>query len=49
LKEDGFETFSDTESSLVAQKIERKNQNRNTETPNKSDYIYDIVVKRLHE
>ena len=49
LKEDGFQTFSDTESSLVAQKIERKNQNRNTETPNKSDYIYDIVVKRLPE
>jgi len=51
LKEDWFETFSDTESSLVAQKIERKNQNWNwnSEVQNESDYIYDIVVKKLSD
>jgi hypothetical protein len=49
LKEDGFQTFSDTESSLIAKKMERRNLNRNSETSDKPDYIYDIVVKRLPE
>lgn len=44
LKEDWFEEFSDPDASAIARRISSKaNQNNNNK---KSDFIYDIVVKR---
>jgi len=45
LQEEGFETFSDPDALALQKKIESKNQN--DENINHSNFIYDIVVKKL--
>ncbi len=45
LKEDGFKWFSDSEASILAKIIANKNKIQKTQK--KSDFIYDIVVKRV--
>lgn len=47
LKEDWFQTFSDPDSVEVKKRIENKNQNIKKWNDKKSDFIYDIVVKKL--
>ena len=45
LKEDWFETFSDSDASDLAKKIKENQNSENIDK--KSDFIYDIVVKKL--
>jgi hypothetical protein len=47
LKEDWLQTFSDPDSVEVKKRIENKNQNIKKWNDKKSDFIYDIVVKKL--
>lgn len=47
LKEDWFQTFSDSDSTEIKKRIENKNQNNKKWNDKKSNFIYDIVVKKL--
>ena len=48
LKEDWFQTFSDSDSTEIKRRIVNKNQNIK-KFGDKPDFIYDIVVKRLSD
>jgi len=45
LKEDWFETFSDSDASDLSKKIKENQNSENVDK--KSDFVYDIVVKKL--
>ena len=49
LKEEWFKCYSDSDSSVISRKIAEKQKVENNINQKKSDFIYDIVVKRLSD
>lgn len=47
LKEDWFQSFSDLDSKEITKRIKNKNQNIKENTDKKTDFVYDIVVKKI--